>query len=307
MPLSPNLRLRSARSTSSTSLSSATAAATVDSARLAEAATASPLLRAMRRGAARRLGSCRLGRVGGRRMLFTSAITVDQLETRVMLSHGAGGDHHDDGHDHDGHDHAHDAPPETAPDYDITRPLTDYADRSITSLLLTFRGTSVAGLNMQRGINENTEMQAATPSIEINRVYETMGKGEAVLRQLALVIVAVSVLSIFIGLYTSLDRRRGELALLRSLGAGPPKLFGLLLTEGILLALGGAVLGLLLSHLGLALIARYFSAAYRQDFADFVWLPEEGWLLVGAVVVGGLAAVVPAARAARTEVAAALE
>ncbi len=205
----------------------------------------------------------------------------------------------EDGEDHSDHDHAPGAHPA---EYDINRPLAEYEDRSITSLLLTFKGTSIAGLNMQRGINENTEMQAATPSIEINRVYETMGKGEAVLRQLALVIVVVSILSIFIGLYSSLDRRRGEMALLRSLGAGPGKLLGLLLTEGILLALFGALVGLLISHVGLALIARYFSEAYRQDFAGFVFLPGELWLLLGAVVVGALAAAIPAWRASRTDV-----
>ncbi|WP_116127870.1 FtsX-like permease family protein [Lewinella sp. IMCC34183] len=206
-------------------------------------------------------------------------------------------------HDVHGHDdHDHDGEHRDGEHYNVRGPLSEYTDRSITSVLLKFRGTSVAGLNMQRSINENTEMQAVTPSIQLAELYATVGQGEEVLRQLGYVVVGVSILSIFIGLYGSLDRRRGELALLRSLGAAPGKLFGLLLLEGTLTAVAGALAGLLVSHLGLVFIARYFSEAYRYDFRALVFLPEEGWLLVAAVVVGALAAAVPAFRAARTDV-----
>ena len=196
--------------------------------------------------------------------------------------------------DHEGHDHG--------PAYDVNRPLGDYTDQSITSVLIRFRGNSVTALNMQRSINENAELQAVTPSMQLAELYATVGQGEEVLRQLGYVVVGVSILSIFIGLYSSLDRRRGELALLRSLGAGPGKLFTLLLLEGTLTAVAGALLGLLISHLGLALIARYFSEAYRYDFRALVFLPEEVYLLLGALLVGLLAAALPALRAARTDV-----
>ncbi len=199
------------------------------------------------------------------------------------------------GEDHD-HDHAHEHT------YDVTQPLSAYADKTITSVLIRFKGNSVTALNMQRSINENTEMQAVTPSIQLAELYATVGQGEEVLRQLGYVVVGVSILSIFIGLYSSLDRRRGELALLRSLGAGPGKLFSLLLLEGSFTAVAGAMLGLVISHLGLAVIARYFSTAYRYDFRSWVFLPEEGWLLLGALVVGVLAASLPAWRAARVDV-----
>ena len=203
--------------------------------------------------------------------------------------------HDTHGEDH-GHDHAHEHT------YDVTQPLGAYEDKTITSVLIRFKGNSVTALNMQRSINENTEMQAVTPSIQLAELYVTVGQGEEVLRQLGYVVVGVSILSIFIGLYSSLDRRRGELALLRSLGAGPGKLFGLLLLEGTFTAVAGAMLGLVISHVGLAVIARYFATEYRYDFRSWVFLPEEGWLLLGALVVGVLAASLPAWRASRVDV-----
>lgn len=237
-------------------------------------------------------------------------LTANQSVWAVHGDHDHGAVDEDD-HDHDEHDHEHgDHDHEVADSaavaqldpLDLSQPLTAFPEEQITSLLLTFKGNSVFSLNLQRSINENTKMQAATPSIEINRLYTTMGPGEEILRKLALAIVLVSVFSIFISLYTSLDERRKELALMRSLGAGPSSLFGLLLTEGVLLSVGGAFLGIVLSHLGLYFIASFVSAEYRYDFSAFFLLPAEGWLLVAAFAVGLVAAIIPAWRAARTDV-----
>ncbi|MEM9836075.1 MAG: ABC transporter permease [Bacteroidota bacterium] len=211
--------------------------------------------------------------------------------------------HNHEGHDHDGHDHGeHDHAATTASMRDVTVPLSAYPEEQITSLLLQFKGNSVFSLNLQRSINEDTKMQAATPSIEINRLYATMGPGETILRRIALAIVLVSIFSIFISLYTSLDDRRKELALMRSLGGSRTTLLGLLLTEGVILAVGGALLGLLLSHTSLYLIAQFVSAKYRYDFASFFLLPAEGWLLAIAFGIGIVAALIPALRAANTDV-----
>lgn len=206
-------------------------------------------------------------------------------------------DHDHADHDHSGHDHA-----PAVDKLDLSQPLTNFPEEQITSLLLTFKGNSVFSLNLQRSINENTNMQAATPSIEVNRLYDTMGPGETILKRLALAIVLVSIFSIFISLYTSLAERKKELALMRSMGAGPGKLFGLLLTEGVLLSFGGALLGIALAHLGLYFIAQFVSAEYRYDFSAFFLLPAEGWLLAAALGIGVLAAFIPAWRAARTDV-----
>lgn len=251
-------------------------------------------------------------------ILEAAGNVIDQLILTSNQSVWAVHDEHQHGEeaDHAAHDHAdhsdHDHPPgqhpaeETAtalPDpNDLAVPLLSFPEKSITSLLLQFKGNSVFSLNLQRSINENTSMQAATPSIEINRLYETMGPGETILKRLALAIVLVSIFSIFISLYTSLDERRKELALMRSLGGSRTILLGLLLSEGLILAVGGALLGLLLSHLGLYFIAQLVSAKYRYDFAAFFLLPAELWLLAAAFGVGIIAALIPALRAANTDV-----
>ncbi|MEO5582803.1 MAG: ABC transporter permease, partial [Saprospiraceae bacterium] len=60
------------------------------------------------------------------------------------------------------------------------------ADRQITTILIQYKSkTNIAALNMQRNINQNTQLQAATPAIEINRLFSMMGIGFDAIRILA--------------------------------------------------------------------------------------------------------------------------
>ena len=217
------------------------------------------------------------------------------------------GHDHADGHAHaqeDGHDHAHEQSSQQAYAqlYPPGKPLMEYTDKAITLILVQFKGRNAQTLNFPRNINENTNLQAAVPAIEISRLYATMGAGEQTLRWLAAVIIIVSILSIFISLYANLDNRRYELALMRVMGASRNRLFSLLLLEGSLLAFIGSLLGLLLSHGGLSIVADYFSDAYRYDFQAWTLLPAELKLLAGALLLGVLASLIPALRASKTDI-----
>lgn len=177
------------------------------------------------------------------------------------------------------------------------------SSRQITSLLLEFKNKkSIQALNFQRNLNENTDMQAATPALELNRLFEMMGVGEKALRTLAFLIVFVSGLSIFIALFNSLKERRYELALMRVMGAGRVQLFLLIILEGILLSLIGFSVGILLSHGAMQVLSQYMSDSYRYSFTGWTWLSEEWLLLVGALVIGFVAALIPAFSAYKTDI-----
>ncbi|AEE51513.1 ABC transporter permease [Haliscomenobacter hydrossis] len=196
--------------------------------------------------------------------------------------------------DYASEDHSHDE--------DHLESIITYPDKEITSLLLQFNGRNITTLNLQRMINQNTSMQAATPAIEITRLYSLMGVGQDALRWLAFIIMGVSGLSIFISLFSSLRDRRYELALMRTMGASPGKLFSMIVLEGLLLAVLGYLLGLLISHGGMELLAGEMKAAYRYTFTGRIFLVEELYLLIGALAVGFIAAVIPAIQARNTDI-----
>lgn len=223
--------------------------------------------------------------------------------------HDHDGHDHDD-HDHDGHNHDNDHEEHDHEEHDkaaqaeepYPNALIDYPDKQITSMLIQFKGRNIQALNMQRNINENTEMQAATPAIEINRLYSLMGTGTKALRWLALIIIIVSGLSIFISLYSSLKERRYELALMRVMGASRGKLLLLIVLEGLILAALGYLLGMLLSHGAMYVLADQMKQTYQYNFAWAKFLPEEAYLLGGSLLIGLVAALIPALQASSTDI-----
>ena len=170
-------------------------------------------------------------------------------------------------------------------------------ENEITSILVRFKGQNFQTLNFGRNINENTNLWAASPAIQLNQLYANIGVGEKALRWLALIIILVSGFSLFISMFASLKNRKYELAVMRVMGASPGKVFSLIIFEGILLAVLGAVLGLLLSHGAMYFMADAMEEAYRYRFTPLRWLPVETFIFMGAIGIGFVAALIPALQA----------
>ncbi len=196
------------------------------------------------------------------------------------------------------HDHSPEDEHAEAPD---GRPWYEESDRSITALLAKFSGRNTATLNFARNINENTDLMAATPAVVMAQFSARVADAEDVLRALAWVIVFASALALLVVLLNALRERRGDLGLLRSLGATPGFVFGLVLLEGLVLSQLGAGLGLLFGRLGFWAVSVRLRDTYPVGTTSFALMPEEGWIVLGALVLGALAALFPAWRAYRID------
>ncbi len=179
------------------------------------------------------------------------------------------------------------------------------APHEITALLVRY-ASPLAAISLPRWVNSQTRLQAAQPALESAKLFELVGVGADVLRAIAAIVLAVACLSMFVALYHALEERKTDLAILRALGAPPHKLLLLLLTQGMALALGGAVLGSLLGHAGVGLLGALMEGQQNLALSAFKINPQEAWLLPAALLVGLLASIVPAARAYRTDIAATL-
>ena len=91
--------------------------------------------------------------------------------------------------------------------------------------------------------------------------------------------MAVSCLTVLVTLYQAAERRRRDIAILRSLGALRGEVASLVFAEGLLLTVVGILLGLLVGHGGLALSAGPFRDAtglvldpWRMPYAELVAL-----------------------------------
>lgn len=241
--------------------------------------------------------------------------------------HGDHDDHdHDEGENHSGHDdHAHDGDEDHSghdhgehaheghnhesgsvvlgqrTEGDILEELSDDPEAEITSMIVKF-GSPRGALSMPRTINTETNMQAAVPAYEADRLFKIMGLSTQALQVLALVIIIISGLSVFISLYNSLRERRYEMALMRVTGATRLKLFLIIIIEGTALSVLGFFLGIIMSHAGMYVLSTYLEDTYRFSFSAFVFLPGEILLLPGALLIGALASVLPAIQASGTDI-----
>jgi len=175
-------------------------------------------------------------------------------------------------------------------------------EKELTALLIQYSSPLAAAI-LPRYINQNSEMQAASPAYETARLFSIIGVGIDVLRGFALVLILAAGLSVFIALYNALLERRYDLAVMRTLGASPARLMTLMLFEGALLAGIGAALGLALGHVLTELLGVAFKAAKQVAVTGWAWVPEELWLIGLALAVGIFAALLPALRAYRTDIA----
>jgi putative ABC transport system permease protein len=174
-------------------------------------------------------------------------------------------------------------------------------DREVTVLLVQY-ASPLAAATLPRAINATSALQAASPALETARLFRIVGAGAEALRAFAVVLVLAAALSVFVALYTALEQRRYELAVMRVLGASPGRLFGLLVAEGAVLALAGSLLGVGLGHALTSALGAWLEQAQQPTVTGLAFLPEELGVAALAVLVGIVAAFIPAWRAYRTDV-----
>jgi putative ABC transport system permease protein len=175
-------------------------------------------------------------------------------------------------------------------------------DQEITALLVRY-ASPLAAATMPRQVNASASLQAASPAYESARLFRMIGVGVEVLRAFGLVLVLAAGLSVFIALLNALEDRRYDLAVMRMLGAGRSRLMGLMLLEGAALSLAGGVLGIALGHLLTEVLGRALGQAKQAAVTGLSWHQAEWGLLALALAVGLAAALLPAWRAYRTDVA----
>ncbi|HRE60026.1 MAG TPA: ABC transporter permease [Micropepsaceae bacterium] len=178
--------------------------------------------------------------------------------------------------------------------------------REVTALLIRYK-TPIAGLQLPRFINDQTSMQAAAPATEVARLYGFLGVGRTAFQMMGLAFIALAALSVFAGLYATLDQRRHDLAIMRALGATRTRIFGQVLGEAALIGLGGAALGLLVAHLAATALAAGLGLGPMLPEGGNVFYGEEFLVALLALASAAAAAILPALNAYRMDIAVTLQ
>ncbi len=211
------------------------------------------------------------------------------------------GEKHEEHHSGEAHDEHHSGEEHEQLPVRKTVASSEENEREITAMLLQFR-SPMALVRMPRMVNQETSMQAAVPSFEINRLFGLLGVGIDTLNAIALVIMLVSGISVFISLYNALRDREYEMALMRTYGASRGQLFILVLQEGLILAFLGFLLGVGASRLGMLLVSDLMASNFNYEVSRFGLMTEEIYLLGITLAIGLAASLLPAFRVFRLNI-----
>jgi putative ABC transport system permease protein len=180
----------------------------------------------------------------------------------------------------------------------------DLQPTQITAVLLGLN-SKIATFSLQREINEfrGEPLLAILPGVALQELWSLMGTAEKALFVVSLFVVLTGLIGMLTAILTSLNERRREMAILRSVGARPWHIASLLIVEAFALALAGVLLGVLLLYVGIAGAQGFVQANYG------LYLPlnmpsRYEWTLLGAILSAALMmGCVPAWRAYRQSLA----
>jgi len=165
--------------------------------------------------------------------------------------------------------------------------------KEVTSLLIRYSNRA-ASLSFPSYINKNTTMQAASPSFEIARLVDMIGVGENAVMILSIIIVSISLLSIFIGLLNSVCERCYDIAVFRVIGASRKKIIQLVVGEGISIAFIGSVLGLLLGHGMVEIIGNFSHKGIELGLEGFIFVYKIWFLWLFLLFISLVICLIPA-------------
>lgn len=195
--------------------------------------------------------------------------------------------------------HVHEHPDEDDPEEVAYK--KEHPGKELTALLISYK-TPLAAATMPREVNKSSSMQSASPALEVARLTSFMGVGADTLKTFGWYMIVLAGFGIFVALYNAMNERRYDLALMRSFGASPAKLLRLITTESLILAMLGAIFGIILGHLFVGVASMWLTEEKHIHITAWLFLPEEIWLIASSAIIGLLAAVLPAIRVYRIDI-----
>ncbi len=181
--------------------------------------------------------------------------------------------------------------------------LDDYEPEAITAVLVGLK-SRIAVFSVQRFLNEfeREPLSAVIPGVALQQLWGLIGVAEYALLGVSAMVVLAGLLGLLATLLVSLNERRREMSVLRSVGAGPGHIFSLLLSEAALLAFLGALTGLLAVQLGVILVRPFVLAEFGIQLSLGLRVFDVA-VLAGILLVAVLVSVIPAWRAYRNSLA----
>jgi putative ABC transport system permease protein len=145
--------------------------------------------------------------------------------------------------------------------------------------------------------------QVAKPREVVPKFLRQVGNAADALEVIAWLVLLVASVSITVAMYNTMNERRREIAIMRSLGARRHQILSIIVGEAAMLSTTGALLGVLLCHV-CALLLRATVEDVTGVYLDWTaFAPRELYLVLAVGLLGAVAGLLPAIKGSCTQVA----
>ena len=174
----------------------------------------------------------------------------------------------------------------------------DLIPEEITSFLIGLK-SKIHVFDLQRKVNtyKDEPLSAIMPGVALQELWNILRTAETGLRVITWFVLFAGLLGMVTSLLSGLNERRREMAILRSVGAGPGTISFLLILEATVLTLAGIIFGLFILYLALfvsqPILEAYFGLFIPINFPSNRDIIILGGILLTAMLMG----IIPALKA----------
>ena len=174
----------------------------------------------------------------------------------------------------------------------------DLIPEEITSFLIGLK-SKIHVFDLQRKVNTYKEepLSAIMPGVALQELWNILRTAETGLRVITWFVLFAGLLGMVTSLLSGLNERRREMAILRSVGAGPGTISFLLILEATVLTLAGIIFGLFILYLAL-FVSQPILEAYFGLFIPINPPSNRDIIILGGILLTAmLMGIIPALRA----------
>jgi len=170
--------------------------------------------------------------------------------------------------------------------------------RAITAAMVGLK-SKLSIFTLQRHVNtyRSEPLSAILPGATLYQLWGLVGTAETALLVVSFMVVVTAILGMMTMILATLNERRREIAILRSVGAGPRTVVGLLVSEAGILTLAGVVVGVAATYVGLFALRPVIDSMYGLHLDISAPTSMELSALAAIVIGGVIAGLLPALRA----------
>jgi putative ABC transport system permease protein len=179
----------------------------------------------------------------------------------------------------------------------------DLTPKEITAAIIKLK-SPISIFKIQREINEyNFEaLQAIIPGIVLTKLWQIVSVTENIMLSISTMVIVSALIGLIAILYSTLNNRRKEMALLRIVGASPKTILSLLLIEALIISFSSIIISILLTQVLNILLFPILDQKFGIYFENNFLLLKDFYFFLIVLLTSMIVSIFPALQAYKNSI-----